>query len=191
MYVYLEEENMSPKGGKRIGAGRPKGGGKWGNEETKAVRLPKNRIKEVLVYLQESDKLDEKERSQYALPLYGFSVPAGFPTMTEDHVERKLNLNEYLIAKPMSTFFVRVSGDSMKGAGIISGDILSIDRSRTPVVGDIVVAAIDGELTVKRLSSKNGELFLMPENESYREIKIKDYNDSVIWGVVTSVVRKL
>lgn len=103
----------------------------------------------------------------------------------------KLDLNEYLIKHPASTFLVRAIGDSMIGAGIHENDILIVDRSLLAVHGKIVIAAIDGQLTVKRLHKKNNKCFLMPENPKYPPIEIKESLETYIWGVVTQVLHAL
>lgn len=126
------------------------------------------------------------------LPLYNCSVSAGFPSPADDYIDLKLDLNEYLIKRPSSTFLVRVSGQSMIKAGIHDGDLLTVDRSITPTEGKIVVAVINGECTVKRIQYKNNILHLLPENDAYKPIIIKEFSDSVfIWGVVTNVIHPL
>lgn len=122
------------------------------------------------------------------LQLYASLVSAGFPSPADDYIETALDLNEFLIKHPAATFFVRVSGDSMIGAGIHSGDILVVDRSLTPKHGNIVIAVIDGELTVKRLKSTADSLVLAAENPNYPPLTIHEGMDFRIWGVVTSVV---
>ena len=168
-------------GGKRKGAGRPKGQGKY-KEETKPIRLPVSMIKSVLKYI---------HNKTFKIPLYGAKIPAGLPTSADDHIEDHLDLNEYLIKNPASTFFVRATGDSMINAGIYENDILIIDRSITPSHGKIIVAAIDGQLTVKKLHVKNNEMLLMPENMNYSPIKINQDNEVLIWGVVTNVIHAI
>ena len=115
-------------------------------------------------------------------------VAAGFPSPADDYLEGNLDLNKYLIKHPVATYFVRVTGDSMVGAGIHSGDILIVDRAIEPTSRRVVIAIINGELTVKRLLRKNGKIILMPENEKYKPIEIKDETDLEIWGVVTTVL---
>lgn len=127
----------------------------------------------------------------HEIPLYCASVSAGFPSPAEDYLEAKLDLNELLIKRPAATFFVRVSGDSMQNAGIYDGDILIVDRSLKPTDGKIVIAAVDGQLTVKRLQKTSKGLFLMPENPQYTSIEIKPESDLYIWGVVTSVIHQV
>lgn len=127
----------------------------------------------------------------YKLPLYLHSVKAGFPSPAEDFVEKRLDINEYLIKHPESSFFVRVSGDSMVNAGIFSGDILVVDRSLQAKNNDIVIAVLDGDLTVKRIKFKDGKTWLYPENENYKPIEVKKEMTFLVWGVVSSVIRKI
>lgn len=168
-------------GGVRRGAGRPKGQGRYG-EPTRPIRLPLSLIKPVLRFV---------EHHGYQLPLYGSKVSAGFPSPADEHIESHLDLNEYLIKHPAATFFARVSGNSMVNAGIYENDILIVDRSLKPSHGKIVVAAVDGQLTVKRLHQKNGQVLLMPENPNFQPLEIKDGSDIYLWGVVTSVIHSL
>jgi DNA polymerase V len=123
-----------------------------------------------------------------ARPLFLFRVPAGFPSPAEDYVEGSLDLNEHLIQHKEATFFVRVRGDSMAGAGICNGDLLVVDRAREAGDGDIVIAVVDGELTVKRLYRQGGHLLLLPENPCYHPIEFKDGQELTVWGVVTSSI---
>lgn len=125
------------------------------------------------------------------LPLYTSPVRAGFPSPAEDYLDKKLDLNEYLIRNPSATFFVRVSGTSMINAGIHDGDILVVDRSAEPVDNRIVVGVINGEFTVKRIKKKNNRLFLLPENESFKPIEITEEMDFRIWGVITYTIHKV
>lgn len=125
------------------------------------------------------------------LPLYGSRVSAGFPSPADDYLEDTLDLNEHLIAHPAATFMVRVSGDSMLGAGIHPGDILVVDRSLEATDGRIVIAVLDGELTVKRLSLRGKNVRLLPENPDYAPIIVRETQDFSVWGVVTSVIHKL
>lgn len=122
------------------------------------------------------------------LPLYLSRIKAGFPSPAEDYLDRKLDLNEYLIKHPASTFFVKVKGDSMAGAGISSGDILIVDRSLEPKDKRIVVAVVNGEFTVKRVCKDSERLFLVAENPKYPLIEIKDSMDFEVWGVVVHVI---
>lgn len=125
---------------------------------------------------------------QVLVPLYQDKISAGFPSAGEGEVEKRLDLNELLIKHPAATFFLRVSGNSMIGAGIHEGDILIVDRSLKPVHGKIVIASINGELTVKRLFIEGGRTKLMAENSAYPPIDISEEIDFRVWGVVTNVI---
>ncbi len=171
------------RGGIREGAGRPSGQGKY-KEKTKPMRVPESKVLEVL-------KLINNDDPSFCLPLYSSSVSAGFPSPGDDHIEETLDLNKHLIHKPAATFFVRASGDSMIKAGIHDGDILIVDRSISPTNKKIVIAAVDGMLTVKRIFFIANETWLYPENDSYKPLLLKDLQDVVIWGVVTNVIHKV
>lgn len=121
-------------------------------------------------------------------PLFCSRIPAGFPSPADDYIENSLDLNEYLVKHPAATFFVRVTGDSMTGAGINSGDILIVDRALTPVSGAVVVAALNGEFTVKRLVTAGGGISLLPENPAYKPVEITNGTEFEVWGVVTYVI---
>jgi len=118
-------------------------------------------------------------------------VAAGFPSPADDYIDQTLDLNEHLVAHPTATFFVRASGDSMLGAGIHNKDILVVDRALDPKNGDVVIAALDGELTVKRISNKGGRVWLLPENPEYKPLEVGPETCFEIWGVVTYVIHKL
>jgi DNA polymerase V len=125
------------------------------------------------------------------LPLFSGKVAAGFPSPADDFIEKTLDLNELLVQKPAATFFARAQGVSMIGAGIHPNDILVVDRSIEPVPGKIVICALNGELTVKRLDRENGQWKLAAENPDYPDIVIYDELELVIWGVVTTVIHPL
>lgn len=122
------------------------------------------------------------------LPLGAGKAAAGFPSPATDHIDRRLDLSEYLVLHPEATFFLRVKGDSMTGAGIHHGDLLIVDRSLEPASGRVVVAALNGELTVKRLQRSRGKVTLKAENPAYPDIVIGDEQELQIWGVVAHVV---
>ncbi len=124
------------------------------------------------------------------LPLVEATVSAGFPSPADDYSESRLDLNKELISNKSATFYARVRGDSMTLAGISDGDLLIIDKSKTPVNGSVVVCLIDGEFTVKRLQKAGNQYYLMPENNNYQPIKIKPENEVAIWGVVTYTIKK-
>ena len=129
------------------------------------------------------ETLDEKFPLYLSRPSAGFSIPG------DDYVDSYLNINDLLIDNPTATFFVKVEGDSMEGAKIFSGDILVVDRSVTPISGSIVVAAVFGEMVVKRLSVSANGSFLLSEKEGYKPIVLTDNEDCFIWGVVIGSVR--
>ena len=125
------------------------------------------------------------------VPFFEVGVPAGFPSPADDYVERPLDLHELLITHPAATFFVRVDGDSMQGAGMYSGDLLVVDRALTAHHGKIVVALLNGEFTVKRLSIEKKKIYLVPENTRYEAIEVTEGSDFQVWGVVTYVIHCL
>lgn len=129
--------------------------------------------------------------TRYKLPIFLGRLPAGFPSPADDYLEGKLDITKHLVKHPAATFYVRVSGHSMTGAGIHSGDLLVVDRSLEPKNGNVIVAALDGDLTVKRLYQRNGVIRLLPENQEYQPIEIQDGQSFEIWGVVTSVIHPL
>ena len=118
-------------------------------------------------------------------------ISAGYPSPTEDLKEQKLSLDKELIKNKATTFFARVSGQSMIGAGLDNNDLLVIDRSIEPENNKIAVCFLDGEFTVKRLKVQNGSVWLQPENENYPAIKITEANHFIIWGIVTNVIKKV
>lgn len=122
------------------------------------------------------------------LPLFAERVPCGFPSPAQDYVEDRLNLNTLLIAHPSATYFIKVSGDSMTGAGIGDGDLLVVDRSLSPGHGDIVIAAVAGEFTVKELRT-HPVLQLVPHNNNYSAMTFHHQEDLEIFGVVTFSVK--
>lgn len=168
-------------GGKREGAGRPKGTGRFGIP-TKAIRVPEKDVELVYQCIQ---------NQFYRMPFYQSTVVAGFPSPAEDSVEKRLDLNELLVKNPTATFFLRVSGSSMIDAGIHHDDILIVDRSIPPVHGKIVIAAVNGELTVKRLHREKNKVFLMAENNAFPPLEINEGTELHIWGVVINVIHAL
>ncbi|MCX7679306.1 MAG: translesion error-prone DNA polymerase V autoproteolytic subunit [Spirochaetes bacterium] len=129
--------------------------------------------------------------SSRGFPLFLAAIPAGFPSPADDYVDRHLDLNELLIRHPAATFFVRVVGDSMIGAGIHSGDILVVDRALPAEHNRVVIAALNGELTVKRLWKKNGKIYLVAENGDFEPIEVTREMQFEIWGVVIHVIHSL
>ncbi|WP_288250492.1 LexA family transcriptional regulator [uncultured Prochlorococcus sp.] len=121
---------------------------------------------------------------KFRIPLLNDSVSAGFPSPADDYTEENIDLNEHLISNPFSTFFLKVKGDSMINAGIKDKDLIIVDKSLIAKPGNIVIAMIDGEFTIKRLSIKNDELYLKAENHNYPDFSFKNHIDVQIWGVV-------
>lgn len=188
------------RGGARINAGRKKGSSVYG-ETTTAVRIPESLVPtvknlldarkrqlEILADHSTAILLPAKAPTQISLPLFISKVPAGFPSPADDYVEKTLDLNELCVKQPAATFFVRVEGESMLGAGIHPNDILVVDRSIEPVPGKIVVCALNGELTVKRLDCENDQWKLKAENPNFPDIELHEEIDMVVWGVVTNVI---
>ncbi|MGY5957243.1 translesion error-prone DNA polymerase V autoproteolytic subunit [Kosakonia sp. BK9b] len=127
-------------------------------------------------------------RKIVALPLFSHRVPCGFPSPAQDYVERRIDLNEFMIRHPSATYFVKSSGDSMIDAGIGDGDLLVVDSARQPEHGNIVIAAVEGEFTVKRLQLRPC-IMLKPENSAYKPIMIGSEDKLEIFGVVTFIVK--
>ena len=125
------------------------------------------------------------------IPFYQSNVPAGFPSPAENFMDLDLNLQEYLVQHPSATFCVRVTGDSMQNAGILSGDVMVVDRALEPKNNTIVLAVLDGEFTVKRIQKKGDDLFLNPENKDFKAIQITEEMNFQVWGVVTHIIHKV
>jgi DNA polymerase V len=138
-----------------------------------------------------SDVFTGKVSSPIHIPLFESRVQAGFPAPADEYSEGSLDLNDYLLPHKATTFFVRVTGDSMVNVGIFPGDMLVVDRSLTPTYGKIVIALLNGEMTVKRLEKFKNRLFLCAENDDYPDIKITEEDHFAIWGVVTNVIHSL
>ena len=130
-------------------------------------------------------------RTKLELELVNTGLSAGFPSPAMDFDENKIDLNRYVIKRPSSTFFGKVKGDSMEGAGIYEGNLLVIDKSIKPRSGQIAVCFLDGEFTVKRIRIEKDCIWLIPSNEAYEPIRADGANDFQIWGVVTYVIRAL
>jgi DNA polymerase V len=197
----MTNETVKKHGGRRPGAGRKKGSGRYG-EKTSVIRVPYSRVSEIKHMLSQANHgestlvrktlVSEVYKPFVAKPtllkLYSSKIAAGLPSPVEDHCDETMDLNDHLLKNPNSTFFVRVSGDSMIDAGIHPGDLLVVDRGLAPSNGKIVVAVVDGESTVKRMFRENGRLYLMPENPAYPSIEITEETAFMVWGVVTNVI---
>ena len=138
-----------------------------------------------------SDAVAPTGYKKLLLPLFASYVPAGFASPADDFMDRTLDLNEYIVQHPSSTFFVKVSGDSMLKAGIHEGDILVIDRSLILTENKIILAVIDGECTVKRYRRVNGQPYLFPENDKYKPMRITAEMGFEVWGIVIHVLHKV
>jgi len=129
----------------------------------------------------------KSKASAFTLPLFIHSVPAGFPSPADDYLDRSLDLNTYLIKHPAATYLAHAKGDSMEGCGIYDGDLLIVDRSRNAQHEDIIIAALDGQLTCKILD-KNRQC-LISANKTYTPIAIGEFSDLVIEGIVIHSIR--
>jgi len=185
-------------GGKREGAGRKR----RFDEPVTRIRVPKfcvpmiNQMLEQLIENPGNNAFKDilypvNEPLSLKRPIFSSSVPAGFPSPADDYIEGQLDLNEYFVPHPSATFYVRVTGESMTGAGILPDDILIVDRSLDAVHDSIVIAVVNNELTVKRLYKRNGRIELRPENPAYPVIQLDQEMELTIWGVVSGVTRKL
>ena len=198
------EKINTSHGGLRDGAGRKIGSGKF-REPTSVVRIPTSQepvIKDFLAAYQKKrlntdlDAVSEFElpslhHVQVSLPLYSSKVSAGFPSPAEEHVEKRLNPNDFLIDQEDATFFVTIQGYSMMDVGLLPGDKAVVDRSKTANIGDVVLAVIDGEFTIKTLAkNKSGQARLMPANKDFKPIEITEEMQFEIWGVVTGSFRR-
>ena len=119
-----------------------------------------------------------------------YKMTTRFASPADDYLEGQLSLDALLIQNKEATFFVRAKGDSMIGAGISDGDLLVVDKSLTPASGNIIIAVIDGDLTVRRLIQRGGNVILQPENPGFKEIEFKDGQVLQVWGVVTSTIKR-
>ena len=128
---------------------------------------------------------------QSPAPLVAWHISCGFPSPAEDYRESELDINELVIAHPDATFYVRVSGDSMEGAGIFEGDVLVVDRALGARNNTIIVALVNGEFTVKRLTMSGDTIFLMPENPRYEPLPITEEMEFRVWGIATYVIHRL
>ena len=129
--------------------------------------------------------------SELLLPFAEQGISAGFPSPADDFLDISIDLNKELIKNPSATFYGRVKGDSMKNAGLEEGDLLIIDKSLEPIDNKIAVCFIDGEFTVKRIKIEATTIWLIAENEDYKPIKVTADNEFVIWGIVTTVIKKV
>ena len=169
-------------GGKRAGSGRPVGTGKF-KLPTKIMRVPE---------IMQDDIVNFIEANGYSLPFYTIPVQAGYPiAVGQDSEPERLNLYRLLVENPEQTFFIKANGDSMIEAGIHSGDLMVVNKKIPAKDGAVVVASVNGEFTVKRLSYKGGKPFLMPENRNFKPIPVNEHDDVVLFGVVTHSIHQV
>ena len=126
--------------------------------------------------------------SKFTIPFIEACVPAGFPSPAQDYMEEDVDMQKLLIQHPVSTFIIRVKGDSMINAFIPDAALLIVDKSLKPKHRDIVVAVLNGEFTVKRLLKTLNKCILQPENAAYKPIEITEDMNFVVWGVVTKII---
>lgn len=189
------------QGGKRQGAGRKP---RFGTDKTVAMRVPEPLRPILETWLSDYRALRTAHSSQaedfrtlasslseVSLPLFASRVPAGAPAPADDLREADIDLNTHLVRHPAATFMVTVKGDSMRDAAILDGDLLLVDRSLEARNGRIVVAVLNGELTVKRLEIGNDRVRLMPENPDFSPIEVPEDASFFIWGVVTRVIHNV
>lgn len=201
---------MSNRGGKRENAGRPQGQGKYG-EPTTTMRIPQSQTATVKSFL---DAFQRKKASAGSvsqtvdmsklliphiseestqLPLFTTKVAAGSPSPAEDHVEQYLDISEYLIDDASTTFLITIKGESMIDVGLMPGDKVVVDRAKTPILGDIVLAVVDQEFTIKILGQAANRMpKLMPANSSgaYKPIYIHPSSQFEIFGVAIGSIRR-
>ncbi len=194
----MRAETTKPRhGGTRQGAGRKPAYG----EPTKTLRVPQSAVPVVVCYLDELKRSSQVlgdvtvlrpisvRRAPTSVPALGRSVRAGKPTSGDDFQEDAVDLGKHLVRDPSCTFVMKVAGWSMRDAGIYDGDELVVDRGVAPDDGRIVVADIDGELTVKRLKRTASGWLLQAANPDFADIPVGDKSELNIWGVVTRVLR--
>jgi DNA polymerase V len=207
----MQDEHITTNRKNKLGAGRKVGTGKF-KEATEVIRIPTSQKPVIHAFLdayqqkqakaqrmQNMDavclfELPAKHTEAIRLPLFGSKVAAGLPTQVDHHVEKQLDPNEFLIDKIEATFFVTIQGQSMIDVGLLPGDKAVVDRSKIASIGDIVLAMIDGEFTIKTLgrNHKDGSPRLLPANSggSYMPIDITEHMQFEIWGVVTGSFRR-
>lgn len=190
-------------GGYRPGAGRPAGSGPHG-EPTRIMRIPQSQAAHVKSFINAQRHRDAAAEMQVShisivadllprqeFPLVGARVAAGFPSPADDYIETRIDLNEYLIVNKDATFIVEARGLSMLSEGIHDRDKLVVDRSIDPMHGQIVIAVVNGSLTVKKLFKQGGIVRLLSGNTDYPAIEFQEEDELIIWGIVTYVLHKL
>ena len=145
----------------------------------------KNKIQKGIIFFKPNTENFQK------IPLAQNGVSAGFPSPADDFKELRISIEQEVVKNEEATFYARVAGESMQGAGLDDGDLLVIDRSKEPQDNNIAVCFVDGEFTVKRLKVEADCIYLIPENKKYKPIQVTEDNELIIWGVVTFVVKKV
>jgi DNA polymerase V len=189
---------------KKAKPGRPEGRNAYG-ESTVPIRIPKSKVTQITNFLKQCalknrpGTIDFYEHIRQVsapevsveLPLYSSKVSAGFPSPCDDHIAKRLNIHDYLVDQEDATYLVTVIGWSMRDAGLLPKDVIIVDRSKNAKVGNIIMAMIDGEFTIKQLAmGENGNPILLPANQDFKPIEITESMDFEIWGVVTGSIRK-
>lgn len=198
------DTNKTSRGGIRLGSGRKTGTGLF-REPTEVMRVPTSQKGTIVDFLDAYQRklvlkdldpislieLPQQNSKLISRPLFSSKVKAGLPSQADDHIDKRLDVADYLIDEIDSTFFVTISGESMRDAGLLSGDKAVVDRSKQAAIGDIIMALIDGEFTIKTLGkSKSGMPRLLPANPDFSVIEITENMHFEIWGVVTGSFRK-
>lgn len=202
----MESVTKKLSGGLRPGSGRKEGTGKF-KEPTDVIRVPASQKPAIIDFLAEyrRNKLANKSADEPVFeyptksskklfrPLFSSKVPAGFPSPADDHIEAELDINDYLVDQPEATFYNTVEGNSMIDVGLFPGDKAVVNRAKEARVGDIILAVLDGEFTIKRLGkTRSGRPILFPENAAagLKPIRIGDESSFDIWGVVVGSFRR-
>jgi DNA polymerase V len=180
LFIYFLEQCMA-RGGKREGAGRKSGSGQFG-ETTKPIRMPNSLVALAEVFT---------KTKGFKMPFYNAKVPAGYPDDLDDSVAEQVSLYEKFAPNLESTFLIQAMGESMINTGIYPNDTLIVDKSLEAQHGKVVIASVNGELTVKRLHKQNNEIRLLPENPDFSPIEIDESTDLQIIGIVTQVIHGL
>jgi DNA polymerase V len=206
------EFRKTSRGGRRAGSGRPPGSGK-SSEDSKVVRIPQGAQAQVMDFLAayrsrraaapaggsagsgsypDDAQFPVVDPPPFDLPLYAYAVPAGLPAAAEDAVDRRIDLNQFLIRNPAATFYFRVSGDSMNQAGILDGMVAAVDCSRLPRNRDPVLAVVNGEFTVKRYVKSKTGFELHPDSDNPKHQPIVPVRGQVVEvrGVIVGTVQK-
>lgn len=197
----LSKPPTPTRGGYRSNAGRVAGSSPYG-ESTKVMRIPQSVLSTVenILAVRKAHHQGQRFKNDILLPgldsvpirapLFSHKVAAGFPSPADDYIEGRLSLDEHLVSNKDATFFVRAQGNSMVGAGIFDGDLLVVDKSLTSKSGDIIIAIVDGDLTVKRLLQHGHQVILKPENPRFKDIELQEGQELQVWGVVTATIKK-